>query len=147
MRFICDAMLGKLAKRLRLLGFDTVYARSEESLIRYRLKEGDRVVLTRRHKLAAPAGTVHIESERVSEQLREIKEMIRSTIDMDRVLRRCTQCNGELVEVDKTEIEWRVPEFVYHNYARFNACPSCGRVYWEGSHTDGMRRMIAEILA
>lgn len=114
---------------------------------KYRLEEGDRVFLTRRCEKAASSKTVRIGSEVVTEQLREMKEMIRATIDMDRVLGRCTECNAELVEIDKTEIESRVPEFVYHNHARFNVCPSCGRIDWEGSHTQGMRRMIAEILA
>ena len=123
MRFICDVMLGKLAKRLRLLGFDTVYVRSGDALEHYMRTEGDRVLLTRRSRITAPAGTVHIESERVAEQLRQIKDLIRSAIDMDRLFLRCTECNSELIEVDKTEIESLVPEFVFHDYARFRDAP------------------------
>jgi len=146
MRFICDAMLGRLARRLRLLGFDTVYARSASALEEYRRKEADRVLLTRRSRIEANARMVRIESEHVVEQLREIKALIGPTIDTERIFRRCIECNTELIEAEKTEIESRVPEFVYHAHARFRVCPSCGRVYWEGSHTESMKRVLKELL-
>jgi uncharacterized protein with PIN domain len=146
MRFICDVMLGRLARRLRLLGFDTVYARSADALDELRGKEGDRVLLTRRSTIEANARTVRIESEQVAEQLQEIRGLVGPAIDKEKTFRRCTECNAELVEVDKSEIESRVPEFIYHTHARFRVCPSCKRVYWEGSHAESMRRMLKELL-
>jgi uncharacterized protein with PIN domain len=146
MRFICDVMLGKLAKRLRLLGFDTIYARSSGALEELKGKEGDRVLLTRRSTMEGCTGTVRVESERVAEQLREIRGLIGPAIDKGRVFGRCTECNAELIEVEKTEIESLVPEFVYHTHARFRVCPSCKRVYWEGSHTESMKWMLKELL-
>jgi len=205
MRFICDAMLGRLARRLRLLGFDTVYARSAIELEECRREGADRILLTRRsrnkrpcckqqgiennerkrvfegeapqalpvegatrapviaqgakRKKVPPCGKaagnpqvdtdvkmVLIESEHVEEQLREIKGLIGPAIDKERIFRRCIECNTELVEAEKTGIESRVPEFIYHTHARFRLCPSCGRVYWEGSHTESMKRMLKELL-
>ncbi|OPY69219.1 MAG: hypothetical protein A4E57_01307 [Syntrophorhabdaceae bacterium PtaU1.Bin034] len=146
MRFICDIMFGKLAKYLRILGFDAVYEKNPAALEHYRLHEPDRIFLTRRRKTTGFPNTVHIESEITREQLKEIKGLIRSGIKKENVLNRCIECNRELVDVDKTEIERSVPEFVYHNYTCFKACPSCKKVYWEGSHTTGMEELIKEIL-
>ena len=146
MRFVCDAMLGRLVRQLRLLGFDTVYARGAGELKEYERQEGDRILLTRRSSSDTNARMVRIESEHVAEQLREIKGLIGPAIDRERTFRRCIECNTELIEAEKTRIESRVPEFVYHTHARFRVCPSCGRVYWEGSHTESMKRMLKELL-
>lgn len=147
MRFVCDVMLGRLARYLRILGFDAVYAKNEALLKRYAEEAGDRVFLTRRIGKTEFPETVLVKSEKVLEQLKEIKGLIRSSISVERVFNRCIECNTEMIEVEKREIESLVPEFVYHQYARFKRCPSCSRVYWEGSHTKGMDRLLKEILA
>ena len=147
MRFVCDVMLGKLAKYLRLLGFDAVYAPSPASLERYKQQESDRVLLTRRKGDTGFPTTIRLTSEKTREQLMEMRGLIKSRIDAESVLNRCIECNTPLVEVEKTEIESLVPEFVYHNYSRFKTCPTCRRVYWEGSHTIGMENLIKEMLA
>lgn len=147
MRFVCDVMLGRLAKYLRILGFDAEYVRNEAALKRYGQEADDRIFLTRRAKGTRFTKTVCIRSEQTREQLMEIRELIRSDLRIERVFSRCIECNTELVEVDKTEIESVVPEFVYHQYVRFKQCHSCGRVYWEGSHARGMDQLLKEILA
>jgi uncharacterized protein with PIN domain len=146
MKFVCDAMLGRLAKYLRVLGFDAEYARGDAVLERFVREEKDRIFLTRRKKTQNFPRVVLVKSDSASEQLREIKEMIRSEVARELALNRCIECNKELIEVDKAEIEMLVPEFIYHQYDRFKHCPSCGRVYWEGSHTKGLDRLIEEIL-
>ncbi len=80
MRFICDVMLGRLAKYLRILGFDAEYARNEAALKRYGQEADDRIFLTRRAKRTRFTKTVRIRSEQTREQLREIKELIRSDL-------------------------------------------------------------------
>lgn len=147
MRFVCDVMLGRLAKYLRILGFDAAYARNEALLDRYRREASDRVFLTRRLGETRFARTVRVRSDTVRKQLEEIRGLIRPFIRLENVFNRCIECNTELAEVDKEEIESLVPEFVYHNYARFRRCPACGRVYWEGSHTKGMNELLEEMLA
>ena len=93
-------------RRLRLLGFDTDYAKSARcAWTKIRRAEGDRVLLTRRSTIEADARSIRIESEQVAEQLREIKGLVGPAIDKERIFRRCTECNAELVEIDKTEIE------------------------------------------
>ncbi len=146
MRFVCDAMLGRLAKYLRVLGFDAEYARDDAVLERFKREEKDRIFLTRRKKTQNFPRVVLVKSDSAREQLREIKELIRSEVARELTLNRCIECNKELFEVDKTEIEILVPEFIYHQYDGFKHCSSCGRVYWEGSHTKGLDRLIEEVL-
>ena len=147
MRFICDVMLGKLAKYLRLLGFDAVYASSPSALEQYRAREHDRILLTRRKAASGFPRTVLLASERTRMQLRELAPLIKPEIRRERVLHRCIECNVELVGADRAEIESRVPEYVYHTYRAFKVCPSCDRVYWEGSHARGMESLIKEVLS
>lgn len=147
MRFVCDQMLGKLAKYLRILGFDAVYAASPAALDRVRVHEGNRILLTRRKGPSGFTKTIRIDSEHASDQLLEIKPLVAPAISAGAVFGRCIECNVELTEADKADIEPRVPEFVYHHYARFKICPSCKRVYWEGSHTSGMTALLKEMLS
>jgi hypothetical protein len=147
MRFVCDVMLGKLAKYLRILGFDAVYAASPSVLDHYLAHDGDRILLTRRKGPSGFAKTVRINSERTREQLREIKALVKPAITARAVFGRCLECNVALIEADKTDVEPLVPEFVYHHYTRFKICPSCNRVYWEGSHTLGMAALLKEVLS
>jgi uncharacterized protein with PIN domain len=147
MRFVCDVMLGKLAKYLRILGFDAVYAASPAALDRCRVHDGDRILLTRRKGPSPFARTVRIESENAAEQLREMKALIKPAISRSAVFGRCIECNVALIEAGKADVEPRIPEFVYHHYTRFKLCPSCMRVYWEGSHTHGMAALLEEVLS
>jgi hypothetical protein len=149
MRLVCDAMLGKLARYLRMLGLDAAYAPSRAALERIGKIDPDRLLLTRRRS-GGPSGfarTVRIDSEIAREQLREVKALIAPYLSRETVFSRCIECNVVLADVDKEDVEPSVPEFVYHNYTRFKTCPSCGRVYWEGSHSAGMAALIEEMFA
>jgi uncharacterized protein len=145
MRFICDVMLGKLAKYLRILGFDAVYIRSLTMLDRFSRQEEHTYFLTRRTSPVPYEQTVHIRAANAREQIRELRPLIGPHIDRTRVLQRCISCNEPLVEADKQSIEHRVPEFVFHAYKAFKVCPSCSRVYWEGTHTEHMADLVKEI--
>jgi uncharacterized protein len=145
MRFACDVMLGKLAKYLRILGFDAAYPLVDVALSDLYDQEDPRVFLTRRRKPFAYARTVHIKAENVREQIKELKELIKPFIDPDNVLSRCINCNVLLEDVKKELIEHRVPEFVFHTYTAFKICPGCDRVYWAGTHANHMSQLIEEI--
>jgi len=146
MKFICDAMLGKLAKYLRILGLDAVYTKDLKILEHYKGKTDAPYFLTRTTKKGGYERTIVIRSDKVREQLHEIRGLIRPFIDSAKIMNRCIECNIELVDVQKKHIEQKVPEFVYHQYGQFKECPRCGKVYWEGSHTTGMTELIREIL-
>jgi hypothetical protein len=148
-RFCADAMLGRLARWLRVLGYDTTFEAHVEdaALVELALREG-RIVLTRDRELPrrwrVPSCLVR-RSDAPLEQLREVVE--RSGLDPRRPLfRRCTRCNALTRAAERAEVEGRVPVRVWRREERFTVCPGCGRVYWAGSHTRRMRRTLARAM-
>ena len=145
MRFACDVMLGKLAKYLRILGFDAVYLKKVDLLDHYEREDDPPYFLTRRRKAFAYEKTIYIKTENVQEQLKELRDLIKPFVDPDKVLARCINCNLPLAYVKKETIEHRLPEFVFHTYNAFKICPHCQRVYWAGTHTEHMAELIKEV--
>lgn len=148
-RFIADAMLGRLARWLRILGFDCAYESEidDAALVRRAVLE-DRIILSRDRSLSEAwwvAGIHRIGSEELHEQLREVVR----TFDLAgsvRLFSRCNACNHPLREALKTDVSERVPPHAFAEHDAFRECPSCGRVYWEGSHTERIRRVVDEVL-
>jgi hypothetical protein len=146
MRFYCDIMLGRLARYLRILGLDTIYGERINANSLYNNHIKDLRIFTKRRIRGSLSGRViHISSDNVMEQLKEIKDVILPYIDRKRIMSRCITCNLLLVPVEKKEIEHLVPEFVFHHHEEFKRCPSCKRVFWQGSHTEHMERWIETI--
>jgi hypothetical protein len=147
--FIADAMLGRLAKSLRMLGFDTAYRPHipDIELKRIALRE-KRVLLTRDHEVAEtrlPVRVVLVESERPEKQLIQIVR----ELDLDvgpELFTRCLVCNVAVAEVSKAEVEHLVPAYVYSTQERFARCPSCGRIYWAATHVDHARDWLTAVL-
>lgn len=138
MKLLCDHMLGTLAKWLRFMGYDTAYPGplDDTALIETAKREG-RVLITRDKELASRLpGTIRVRSDDLEEQIREVA----SALDLRVIdpLSRCSLCNAILVPVGKEELAERVPEGVRERHDRFWRCPSCDRVYWQGSHWDKM---------
>jgi uncharacterized protein with PIN domain len=147
MRFLADAMVGRLAKWLRALGYDTLYHRAgdDEALLATAAAEG-RVLLTRDTHLplaSLPAGSLFIRSDRVEDQLREVLRAyaLRPTSPGTR----CLRCNTILVPVPREGVAGRVPEFVLTRYTAFRTCPACGRIYWPGTHRARMDEVLARL--
>jgi uncharacterized protein with PIN domain len=144
-RFIADAMLGRLARWLRILGYDTAWKEhiSDEALVR-RAVEEERIILTRDRALPSEWRVSDITVIRANEPLAQLAE-IASRFDLARGARlftRCSHCNLELVAVERAAARGRVPHRVLDAFDRFQACPGCERVYWEGSHVARMRRTL-----
>jgi hypothetical protein len=141
MKFIADVMLGRLAKRLRLLGFDVLYDRTldDNEIIRLSLEQ-HRLILTRDKTLAErPLASSHlyIESEKVQEQIQQV--LASCPLDQPaQALSRCSQCNTILSEISKDDVKDLVPQYVYERYNDFRHCTGCGRVYWMGTHVQKM---------
>jgi len=148
-RFIADVMLGRLARWLRLLGFDTLYFRdiSDNQLIRI-AKEQERFILTRDTGLAKIKGIGDCLLIGSKESFQQILEVIRALNLKDfHFFNRCVSCNGQLSRLpDKTEIKDAVPDFVFLNFHIFLKCSGCGRVYWEGTHPKLFREKLADVL-
>ncbi|MEE8392459.1 MAG: Mut7-C RNAse domain-containing protein [Anaerolineae bacterium] len=143
LRLLADGMLGKLAKWLRLMGYDTAYdnVASDPELARRARAEG-RVLLTRDRELSTRRGlrTLLIQSEVLEEQVREVQDGLGPSPHSP--LSRCAVCNTALETASPTEIADRVPPYVLRTQTEFRRCPGCERVYWPGSHFQGMRDRI-----
>jgi len=148
MKFIADAMLGRLARWLRILGFDILYYQdiSDASLLKI-ARQDNRFILTRdTHFLRIKnlKDYLLINSDNTFEQLVEI---IRALGIKEFNPGRCVKCNGVLIEViEKKDVKGLVPEHVYMQFNKFLRCRDCGNIYWEGSHMKRFRGEVCEIL-
>ena len=85
-----------------------------------------------------------IESDRFREQLRQVVD----AFDIDptaRLFRRCAECNGDLMEVPRTEVVGRVPEFVWQTQTHFRRCSRCRHIYWDATHVARVRLELEEM--
>jgi uncharacterized protein len=145
-RLVADAMLGRLARWLRALGYDTVYdQRLDDAALARLARAEDRLLLTRDRGLAARRGlrAVLVRSDHLSEQLEQVVSLL-PPAQLPSV-GRCAACNGVLEEVDRLSAEGRVPEFIWETHQEFALCRSCGRLYWRGSHWQDISRRLAAL--
>jgi hypothetical protein len=146
-RFAVDTMLGRLARWLRLLGYDAAYGAhlSGRSLLRAARAEG-RIVLTRRRDLVRRLDLPHllVDSDHFREQL--VQVMRAFGLDArEHLLERCPECNLELLDVTPASARPRVPEYVAQTQQRFRSCPRCHRVYWPGTHHEHIGAELAAL--
>ena len=141
MKCIADVMLGRLAKRMRLLGFDVLYDRTivDNDIIRLSLEQ-DRVILTRDTGLAArPMADNHlfITSDDIHKQMQQILAVFPPDV-FPQPLTRCSECNEPLVAISRKKVKDLVPVYVYEKHETFLQCMICKRVYWTGTHVGRM---------
>ncbi len=137
-KFVTDATLGKLAKWLRLLGYDTrVFPREAgRELLRLAQAEG-RIVLTKRADIRERqfAGIVLLLKQNdVALQLKEVIEKCSLKIEKNKMFGMCLKCNCALEPVEATEVRELVPIYVFEHCQAFNRCPVCRGIFWEGTH-------------
>ena len=147
-RLLADCMLGRLAKWLRLLGYDTAYDNAATDLqLAHRARSENRMLLTRDQELAARTGlrTLLIESQVLEDQVSEVVANLRRPTHPP--CARCAVCNSLLRAVTREDITHLVPPYVLSAHRQFHRCPGCGRVYWPGSHFGAIRERIARFAA
>lgn len=137
-KFIVDFMLGRLAKWLRILGYDTLYTNKAfpENILLTSLKE-NRIIVTRNAHLSYNRALklVLVKSDKFMEQVAQLVKELKINISEKEFFSRCTFCNAELKVVEnKEEVKLLVPEYVYKTNDKFTTCPECKRIYWAGSH-------------
>jgi hypothetical protein len=149
MRFIVDCMLGKLAKWLKILGFDALFFSKieDDELLAIARKEG-RILLTKDTGLiqqAKDVETLFLESEEWRDQVQQVLEHfnLREKVNPHT---RCIDCNVVLKNLPKKNAKNLVSAFVFDKADSFALCPNCSRVFWQGTHFKDMEAKIQEIL-
>jgi len=150
MKFLCDQMLGTLAKWLRVYGFDTFYANHEmndNDLLKI-AKEEKRVLITRDKTLAQISKrenlkTLNIQTIDIDEQLKIVLKHVE--INQDKILSRCLLCNSVIEEIKKEKIRDKVPPRVFKNNEKFWYCKKCNKIYWKGTHYINMIKKINKL--
>jgi hypothetical protein len=142
-------MLGKLAKWLRVLGYDVVYLKkaAEEEILQ-NLQEG-RTLLTRNRRARSWHGkgrVFMVNNDDPKIQLCEVVKGLRLAESDSAMFSRCLSCNRPLAAVRREEVREEVPDYIYQRQKEFHRCSDCGKVYWHGSHAVRMRQQLRKIL-
>jgi uncharacterized protein len=149
-RFVVDTMLGRLARWLRAMGYDTLYPGQAEDrrLLQLACAE-DGILVTRDRMLArlAEPRSCLIRGERVDDQVVEAVQHLALDPDDTDWLSRCLDCNAPLEQGSRESLEELVPEHVFATHTNFMRCPSCAKIYWAGSHANHMVERLSQLLA
>ncbi|WP_404355161.1 Mut7-C RNAse domain-containing protein [Methylotuvimicrobium sp. KM1] len=147
-RFILDTNLGRLARYLRLLGFDCLYRNDyEDGEVAEIASQQHRIVLTRDRFLLRRKIITHgyfVRSVHPREQVKEVLQRL----DLYRSIApftRCSRCNGTLIKTSKDAVIDRLEPLTKLYYNDFRICLSCNQIYWSGSHQDRARQLISEL--
>ncbi len=148
--FVADVHLRKLARLLRLLGFDVVFRddADDPELVELSVREG-RILLTRDRQLLKHGALTHgyfVRSERPVEQAREVIRRF-DLAGQVRPFTRCLECGGPLERVAKEQVLERIPPRTAAWLDEYVLCQGCGKLYWRGTHYGRLEHLVAEVLA
>lgn len=147
-RFVLDVHLGRLAERLRLLGFDADYANDRDDVVLARISvEERRWLLTRDRGLLMRSIVTHGYLVRSDDPTEQTVEVVRRFGIADQLApySRCVSCGGELHDVAKHEVADELPARTRVEHDEFARCADCGRIFWPGSHRGGLDRFVQEV--
>ncbi|MEO9308562.1 conserved hypothetical protein [Nitrosotalea sinensis] len=150
--FVIDSMLGNLAKKLRILGYDSKYFSTiEDDKLVLIAKNEKRVIITKDEQLAKNAEKqnimcVLIRGNDELEQVVQINSKIKlGQFSVDTDSSYCIECNGNLEQVEKFRIIGKVPEGVLEREKKFWMCNACKKIYWEGTHFQKLQEFAARL--
>lgn len=148
-RFVADVMLGRLAKWLRIAGFDVLYSNryEDDELVALSHRE-DRILLSRDTRLLvrrAVRDFIFLESDDVREQIVQVLQSTHAAA-LPALLSRCLTCNEPLAELARESVSDLVPPYVYRTQPQFKTCPRCRRIYWAGTHRQAVLRTLEQLL-
>lgn len=141
-RYALDVMLGKLAKWLRILGFDTLnepFVSTRQLLAWY---NRGYLPVTRNRRWCGCVKAIYLKSNDAMEQLREL--VILESINQEEIslFCRCLRCNDLLACVSREEVIGLVPDYIYETNNSFSRCPTCLGIYWPGTHVNRIRQVL-----
>jgi hypothetical protein len=149
-RFVVDVHLGRLARLLRLLGFDACWSNDLDDETLSAIGESEhRIVLTRDRGLLKRRRVTHglfVHSERPIEQAAEVVQRL-DLANRLAPFTRCLRCGGELALVDKADVLDRLEPLTRRHFDDFHRCRACGHVYWRGSHHARLAQVVEEVRA
>jgi uncharacterized protein with PIN domain len=142
MKFAVDRTVGKLARQLRILGYDTLFYNETEDDEFIALADQGRILLSRNTALLGKIASnrfVLIVRNNPRRQLKQVLDVLDLKPRFDGLMSRCTVCNGVLKMVHRQKVLGRVPDHVWTTNERFSECASCNKLYWPGTHLDQCR--------
>jgi uncharacterized protein len=147
-KYFTDVHLGRLARYLRMAGFDTLYGRkyADKEIVEISIAE-KRIILTRDKMLLKYREISHgywVRSTDPVVQMREVTGKF-NLQDQMKPFTRCIECNTLIKDISKDEIFERIPAKTRLYYNVFKICPGCDRIYWEGSHYEKMKIFTEDI--
>jgi hypothetical protein len=152
-KFIVDVNVGKLAKWLRILGYDALFINGldDDELIRIAIDEG-RVLLTKDTRIlrrgvvySGELKLVLIRDDDVRSQLRQVVRTL--NLKLSKPFSLCIECNQPLLPRTREEVKELVPPYVFQTQTQYMQCPSCQRIYWRGTHWQRMKRELERLIA
>ena len=130
--FICNGMLGKLCKLMRMCGLDTAYTNEGMGII-VTARHQHRIILTKNSRLRKKDGVLFIQSADPLKQLGEVVSAY-SLKEHLQPFSRCLVCNHLLTKVKKEAVKHQIPFYTYQHFNIFARCTGCQKIYWQGSH-------------
>jgi len=152
MLFLVDGMLGNIAKKLRLFGFDSEYFSDiDDSKLIEKAKNENRMIISRDRHLIDRAKknevlSIYVTKENEIEQFLEILET--TNLQLDRIsgdAARCTKCNSTTSQISKLKIGNKIPQGVLEFNDKFWKCDKCEQIYWEGTHIKNLQEFVHKI--
>lgn len=150
-KFYADAMLGKLSRFLRFLGYDTLY-RTEETINDMLLisEKENRIIISQSKEVKQLCNKqdlriVFLLDTEITQQLRQVREKVNVDFSFPPSKMRCSICNGDLLEKSKSDILDKIPEGTASNYDKFWECTKCSKIFWIGSHWEDIKKTINDI--
>ena len=151
MRFIADIMVGKLARYLRMAGYDVAYFNNapDDIILKIAGKENrivltrDSLMLKRREFKNGVLRSVFIEDDKLKKQLMQLSSELKIKLEPNLV--RCVVCNNLLTIVEKDNIVGKVPPYVYSTQENYSYCSKCDRYYWRGTHYSYIKNFFEKL--
>lgn len=162
MKFLTDAMHGKLTTFLRIFGYNTVYANDlkeiyeldpiPDDILREFAEKTNRIVITKDYPFhkKIPHKSIYLEGEGVYNFLKQLKNKLGLTYDMNMQNARCSICNSELTKIDdKQKIKDKINHSTYTHYNTFYQClnPECQKIFWNGPHIEDIKKRLMNRLS
>jgi len=153
LKFIVDNNVGKLAKWLRMMGYDAVFFDgSDDAYLVAKALAEDRVILTRDTQLvkrgiitSGRLKAILLQTDEPEPQIRQVVQTLKLDFQ-SRPFTLCLECNQPLEARSKAEVKERVPPYVFQTQSQYMECPHCRRIYWRGTHWQAMTRKLQRLM-